>query len=148
MKFPPLLFIPLTLSTLISDSIIIQFFGVPFMQSTFLSILLITLFTRSWKQLIIPFLFLGLLSLLLYDNFFYIFSFSIPLITILHYSTPYFRSKLITGALIYSFYLCIILLIIPLFILKVPILPPYTFLAFSANLIGASLSLKLLPIVE
>lgn len=148
MIFIPLLFTALTFCAFVCDIIIVHLFGVPFMQSTFLSLILIILFTRSWKQLIIPFFLLGLFSVVLYDNFFFILSFALPIILIMHYSTFYFRSKVVVGTLFYSFYLTIILLIIPLFILKTATLPPYTFLTFAGNLIGVSLSLKLLPIVE
>ena len=134
--------------TLICDLVAFHFFEAPLLQTTFFSLIIVILLTRSWKYLLVSFLCLGLFSTLLYDSFFFLLYCAFPIALIMHYSATFFRSKLVIGAFSYSFYISILFFIIPLFILKTPTLPPYTFLAFSGNLIGASLSLKLLPIVE
>ncbi|MCF7900421.1 hypothetical protein K9K77_02840 [Candidatus Babeliales bacterium] len=133
---------------LLLDCSALHIYGGPVLQTTFLSILILALSAYPPIFLVIPLFLLGLFSLVLFDNFIFIFMFTFPIIATIYYSSGYFCSKITIGTLFYALYLLIIFIFIPLFMLKLPILPSYTLWAFGVNLVGASLSLKLLPIVE
>ena len=147
MKFPSLFYFCLPFFALTCDLLVIHFYGSNLLHITFLSFIFAALQGSSYF-FITPLLCVSLLSLISYDSLFLIPLFALPLIIIMQIADQYLRSKQITSLIFYLIYVTIFLWILPLFSLNTNPFTPCTFWAFTGNIIIASLSLKLLPIVE